>query len=600
MIPKCLSVMCGSSAAALGNHLWQSTLFAIVAWLLTLALRKNQARARYWVWLAASVKFLVPFSLLVGLGSHLASPHSHSEMPKLYSAIEGVSRPFTQPALPVSSADPSTSFQNFVRLLPTAFMAAWLCGVVMVLMAWWLQWKRIVLTVREATLMREGHELETLHRLESTEGAQRKIELLLSRASLEPGIFGVVHPVLIWPEGISRYLNSAQLEAIIAHELSRVRRRDNLAAVMHMLVGALFWFHPIVWCLGTQLVEEREYACDEEVLRLGGKPQVYAEGILQVCQFCLQSPFFCVSGVTGANLKKRIARIMNKRFGDKFSTGTKSLLISAGLIALAVPIVFGQINSTANEGLSAVTDPSVKIPAFEVASVRPNKSDTMAFKVVFTPDGLRAENASLLMIIRFAYGLRNSLDDKFRGMPAWAKTERFNIDAKVDGSDVAELQKLSRDQRGMMLQAILADRFKFLAHRESVEQPVYDLVIAKNGPKITEANPSDESLPVNWGKGHISVQSAPMSSLVSMLTQTVGRTVLDRTGLTGKYKFTLDWTPDDASDPEVGQQATGASPGSSGPSIFTAIQEELGLKLVSTKGPVECLVIDHVERPSEN
>jgi uncharacterized protein (TIGR03435 family) len=209
------------------------------------------------------------------------------------------------------------------------------------------------------------------------------------------------------------------------------------------------------------------------------------------------------------------------------------------------------------------------------------------------------------MIIRLAYGLLNSLDDKFLGIPVWAKTERFNIQAKVAAADVVEWQKLSRAQRGLMLQALLAERFKLLAHRETKEQPVYALSIARNSPKLAEAKPGEGAVPFQWERGHISGQSVPMSTLASALTQTLGRTVLDKTGLTGKYDVTLDWTPEDASDPlskgpEESRQTAVPPPESSGPSIFTAIREQLGLKLESTRGPVECLVIDHVEQPSEN
>ena len=123
--------------------------------------------------------------------------------------------------------------------------------------------------MREAAPLREGREVEALRRLERMGGIRKRIEILLSRASLEPGIFGIVRPVLVWPEGISEHLEDAHLEAILAHELWHVRRRDNLAAAIHMLVEAIFWFHPLVWWLGARLVDEREEACDEEVLRAG-------------------------------------------------------------------------------------------------------------------------------------------------------------------------------------------------------------------------------------------------------------------------------------------------------------------------------------------
>ena len=113
--------------------------------------------------------------------------------------------------------------------------------------------------------------METLRRLELAAGIGKRVEMLLSQATLEPGIFGIARPVLLWPAGISQHLEEAHLEAIVAHELCHVCRRDNLAAALHMLVEALFWFHPLVWWVGARLVEERERACDEQVVELGSE-----------------------------------------------------------------------------------------------------------------------------------------------------------------------------------------------------------------------------------------------------------------------------------------------------------------------------------------
>ncbi len=162
---------------------------------------------------------------------------------------------------------------------------------------------------------------------------------------MEPGIFGIIRPVLSWPAGISAHLDGAHLEAVLAHEVWHVRRRDNLAAAVHMLVEALFWFHPLVWWLGARLIEERERACDEAVLALGGEPQVYAESILKTCQFCLESPLACVSGITGAELKQRIVRIMTRGGAGKLSLSKKLILTIAGVAVVTGPTIFGLLNA---------------------------------------------------------------------------------------------------------------------------------------------------------------------------------------------------------------------------------------------------------------
>ena len=267
----------------------------------------------------------------------------------LYVAMVQVSQPFTPSTMPViSPTTPSTVSQSVTHLLPALFIAAWLCGFVMVLCVWCVRWSRISRAIREAVPLREGREVEALRRIGCITGIRQRIELLSSRASLEPGIFGIAHPVLVWPEGISERLDDAHLEAILAHELWHVRRRDNLVATIHMVVEAIFWFHPLVWWLGARLVEERERACDEEVLESGSDRQVYAESILKVCEFCVESPLDCVSGVTGADLKNRIVRIMTESVARRLDFRRKLLVGAFALVAVAAPVVFGLVNGTAS------------------------------------------------------------------------------------------------------------------------------------------------------------------------------------------------------------------------------------------------------------
>src|SRR5215469_11836893 len=136
------------------------------------------------------------------------------------------------------------------------------------------------------------------------------------------------------PEGILDRLTAAQLKGVIADELCHVQHRDNLMAAIHMFVETIFWFHPLVWWIGKRMVEERERACDEEVLRLGSEPRIYAEGILTVCKLYVESPLACVAGVTGASLKRRIRMIMANRAVYGLNRPKKLLLASAGTLAL--------------------------------------------------------------------------------------------------------------------------------------------------------------------------------------------------------------------------------------------------------------------------
>ena len=149
----------------------------------------------------------------------------------------------------------------------------------------------------------------------------------------------------MWPAGIDDRLSNEQIEAILAHEVAHVRRRDNLAALIHMLVEAVFWFHPLVWWIGARLVDERERACDEDVVRLGTEPDVYAESILKTCQFYVESPLVCVAGVTGSDLKKRVEQIMRNDAHVALSALKRVSLGAALVAAIAIPVAIGIVTS---------------------------------------------------------------------------------------------------------------------------------------------------------------------------------------------------------------------------------------------------------------
>jgi bla regulator protein blaR1 len=613
MSPKLLSEMGTAFALALGNHLWQSTLFAGVAGLWTLGLRKDHARVRYWLWLAASVKFLIPFSVLAGIGARLAWSHASAATPSpLYFAMEEVSQPFTQPAMR-AHATPVTVLSSLIPMVPALLAGVWLCGFFAVLFVWYARWRRICAAKREAVPLRQGREVEALRRLESVGEIQEPIEMLVSRSSLEPGIFGITCPVLIWPEGISERLGEAHLEAVIAHEVLHVRRRDNLSAAIHMLVEAIFWFHPLVWWLGARLVEERERACDEDVLELGSEPEVYAESILKVCEFCVGSQLACLSGVTGGDLKKRMVYIMTDRIVHKLNFTRKLLLGAALAVSIALPIVLGLFNATQNRAEAQIADTTANAPAYNVISIKVNRSGDKLLPVRFlvSPEKLTIEGTTLQSLIEEAYGVQAY---QISSAPGVLDSERYEIEAKTDKSVADQLNGLNSAQsmaaNRRMLQQLLADRFKLTLHSEAKILPQYALTIAEGGPKLQKASPGDTytngaqdplghkgagMMFMGGNGGPLTGQGVSISSLTGVLSRQLGRTVVDQTGLTGNYDFTLKWTPDKS---QRGPDGT-PSPATLN-SIATAVEEELGLKLEAQTGPVQILVIDHVEAPSEN
>lgn len=578
--------------AAVVNHLWQSTLLVGVAWVLTFALRKNRARARYWVWFAASVKFLLPFSLLTAAGERLRSllPVVPGKQPAVAQVMEQLTQPFARSEY-FRSASPVEA--HHVHWLPWTLLAVWTSGAAVV----------------AGRFVWEGWRAHQAKRAARPMDLGADVPAFSSKSRMEPGILGILRPVLLLPEGIFEWLTAEQLRTIVAHEMYHVRKRDNLTFAIHMVVETLFWFYPAVWWIRARLIEERERACDEAVLQTGSAAHVYAASILNVCKFCIEPPLACTSGVTGSNLNQRITRILSGQPVRRLGWPRRLLLASAGAAAIFFPIFFGLLHATPSWAQARVEAPK-ELPAFEVATVKPSAPDGTMVMTKATPDGMQIRNAPLIYVIHLAAGLLNANDDQIIGAPSWVKTEKYDIAAKVNESDVPKLDKLSRIEKNEMMMSVLADRFSFAAHWQTRELPVYDLAAAKGGSRLREAKPGDtypdglkddqgQSSPgmVRVGYGTVDCQAVPITTLLEILSSLAGRTVQDKTGLTGKYDIKLRWRPEGSRpNPEAAADATEGSEAD----FFTALQEQLGLRLIPAKGPVHVLVIDHIEKPSPN
>jgi uncharacterized protein (TIGR03435 family) len=298
----------------------------------------------------------------------------------------------------------------------------------------------------------------------------------------------------------------------------------------------------------------------------------------------------------------RVARTPDER--------RKPLLRVVGVLAVATELVIGISHATQSWAQSQTQDIAAASLVYEVASIKPNNSGSDRQRILLPPDGFKATNVTLHMLIRVAYGVE---DNQISDEPKWVKSENYDVEAKIDTSVADTLRKLGEDQRKLerqrMLQALLADRFKLTLRRETKELPVYALILGKGRPRLQKANydsyPNGEPDYTVLRRGSITAQAVSMADLAKALTHLLGRSVLDKTGLKGNYDFTLQWTPDE-SEPFKRIAADSGVPGSApqldslGASVFTAIQEQLGLRLDSQKAPVDVLVIDHVEKPSEN
>ena len=694
-------------AAALLRHLWQSTVFTAGVWLLTLALRRNAARLRYRLWMTASLKFLLPFSLLIAAGARLSSPgHFDHAQTKIVTLVEGVAQPLLE-AWPADATTPvsvpgigtgGTTAHASPDWLPLLLLSTWAAGTLLLLARWMRSWQRLRATVRrgEPVTLADG------------------TPALMVAESVEPGIFGIRRPVLVLPRGIAEKLSAEQLDAIMAHELSHKRRRDNLTAALHMLVEAVFWFHPLVWWLEARLVEERERACDEAVLESKRQPVAYAEGILNVCKFYVEVPLSCVSGVMGSELKRRIARILSGQAARKLDLRRKALLSVAGVLALGAPLALGVVRGTTGALQVAAQAPTPKYnitgtwqgtthapgghdlrfvlkiakdekgtlsatlyridqkeaplagdavrfeggalrfvnqfpgliyegkisadgnsingtvqqtgsfplvleratpqtewatpappsrivsmatdakPGVEVATVKPTPPGTQLFMLVMQGENLVVRNFALKYLIRFAYDMP---ERQIVGGPGWMDTDKWDIEAKPDTPGTPSIAQMR-----LMMQKVLADRFALKVHEEKRNMAAFALIVGKNGPKVTKSADAVESANFTlypWGM--LGTRSATMGEFAHLLQSNVlGQPVVDNTGLSGRWDFTLKWTPDETQFVGMNPPPPAADDANAPPPLFTAIQEQLGLKLEPQKADAPVLLVGHVERPSPN
>jgi uncharacterized protein (TIGR03435 family) len=614
----------------ISDHLWQSTLFAGAVALLAFAFRRHSARVRYWLWLAASVKFLIPFAALLWIGTQIELVPMAQSGQAIVGLIDNVAQPFTQPepdrvtlrGRPVPPPEP----KPLTTLLVRGFTVVWPLGSLAVLLVWAVRWRRVAVAVRNASPIASGPALESLRRLE---GDAPRLRLVSSNQSVEPGVFGIVRPVLMWPAGIEDRLSDEQIAAILAHEVAHVRHRDNLAAVIHMLVEAVFWFHPLTWWIGARLVDERERACDEDVVRLGTAPDVYAESILKTVRFYVESPLVCVAGVTGSDLKKRVEQIMR---GDAHValSALKRVFLGASLVAaIAIPVAIGIVTSP--RLAAQIVAPAADSPTFEVASIKPNATPGRRGGGG-GPGRVTMVGMPVRQLIAQAYEIH---DSQIIGAPDWAGSQGYDINATMTGTP-------SPAERSMLMKTLLRDRFKLAFHTEKRDLPIYALVVLRTdgrlGPGLKRI-PDDECPPrgsrrgegpggppapspspfdpnavaacgsIVFGPGRLLAHGVPIDMLSGSLGRlpaitSFNRPVSNLTRLEGFYDFDFRFTnefgrggPPPVSGPPAAPNAI--TPGDE-PALFTALQEQLGLKLNSQRATLDILVIDSIERPTEN
>jgi uncharacterized protein (TIGR03435 family) len=439
-----------------------------------------------------------------------------------------------------------------------------------------------------------GEWQQVLDRLKTRIGVSRPVRLLVSALVEAPAVVGWLRPVVLVPVGVLAGLPPEQIEALLLHELAHIRRADYLVNMLQGIVEALLFYHPAVWWISGHIRNERELCCDDMVLSLSGDAASYARALAE-----LESARLRVAmAASGGSLVHRIGRLLGQsRPAPRtvFGPGIPALTVMLSVTAF---VLFGQ-------------------PKFEVASIKPSHTDGLTTMRV--DPGHFIADTTVERLIQNAYRVQSF---QIMGGPDWIRSDRFAIEAKADDG-------VGRSEMFRMLQSLLEERFQLKTHRETREMPVYALVAARGGPKLPRVDEigcrdvDADGLP-QWVGGRIAppvrnVTLTPqcgtvgwrllrgaqllggrvdMAELVRALSNVLGRSVIDKTGYTGIFDVKLDFAPDE-STPILPPPPPGAlAPG--GPSIFSALQQQLGLRLESTRGPAEVMVIDHVERPSAN
>jgi uncharacterized protein (TIGR03435 family) len=459
-----------------------------------------------------------------------------------------------------------------------------------------------------------------LRRLSAEGGLQRSIAVRVHESIPGPMTYGTLRPVILLPLDAESWSDDALGRAMI-HELEHVRRGDWFSQYMARTVSALYWFHPLVWIAWSRLGLEAERACDDAVLRRS-EATAYANQLVQLAERLANTatpPLLAMAACR--DLSTRVRAVLD----GAQARGRAGTLPVAAAIAVAVVFIAAVAPLRAVRQGGTVADGAQQPPlAFDTASVKPNKSGAEERYIRIDPGGasLTVVNLQLRELITFAYQIQSF---QLEGGPNWITSDRFDILGKPE-RPVPGTGAFFNGQEPLrlMMRTLLAERFKLAMHKQTKELPIFELVLArqdgKPGPQLRPAAvdcaarsaaaargetppalsgpPGPGSCGMNMNPVSVRGGGVTMTMLANLLERTVGRLVIDRTGLTGTWDLEVKYTP------ERSQLPPGVEPPVpidwNGPSLFTALEEQLGLKLRPARGPVEVLVIDSVQQPTPN
>jgi bla regulator protein BlaR1 len=574
--------------AAVLNSLWQAALVAGVVWLALRLLRGTflkpiNAATRYAIWWAVlAVTLALPAAPRVVAWWHARARPALEAGPSV-----ATPRPTAVPVIDEPPAIMTLREERTARW-PVWVLAAWVA----------LCLYRLFQIGRSYVYLR-GVKRRAIASQAALPPILRRARLLLSNEIASPMAVGFLHPAVILPESLPGELAQPEMEHVLLHEAAHIARMDDWTNLLARLLGAALALHPMAWWILRQIEREREIACDDWVVARTGSARPYAQSLARISELrwskrgpahgtnqgeALASEIFGGGSRLGERIEMLLAR--GRVFYPRASMGRVAasavLLLGCVIAAALTPrlIVFAQA-----------------APQFEVASVKrePWKGQGSAFAVTVRGDTLTGEHVTLSDLVRFAYKLRSV---QLSGGPSWVfpgrlldDSDLYQVIAKATGDPPPPM-----DQFRQMLQGLLADRFKLKIHHVNNDLPAYNLVLAKNGPKIKESAADAKFSMVSTGNIHMLGTNVPLTTLVDNIEFYSGHPVFDKTGLTGNYDFDIQWVPDNR--PGAGPDVS--APDSNGPTLFTALQEQLGLKLEPGLAPFDTVVIDHAEKPDAN
>ena len=617
-----MSALTQALSTALIDFLWQGALVGLLLWVALAVLRQRSAAVRYAVSCAAlALLVALPVITIVTLWSWSMQSAAPAAAP-VTAGAPAATMPQTMLTIWLVPETPRIMWLERAQLWA---LPIWSAGVLLfsIRLAWGY---RHSYALRGGEPSTDAHLLSTVNAMAERIGVARPVRVLVSSLADGPAAVGWLRPVLLFPPAAAMGLTPQQLEAIIAHELAHVKRHDYLVNLIQVVAETVFFYHPVVWWTSKQIRAERELCCDDIAVRASGDPIDYARALTMLARQQLGAPALSMAA-TGGSLVHRVQRLLGatpRECGPARAPGMiiASLAIACVLLNLDWLQAFGEALEQRRQDVAGDRVQQDQ-PRFEVASVKVNRLNDRI--VVLSGQGgqFTARGLTLRTLIQHAYQVQ---EFQVIDGPEWIDVEKYDIAARKPADVAAPAAGAER----LMLRGLLEDRFGLAVHKETRERPVYALILARAdgrlGPELrrstTDCNNQAAggrqggSASSPWqvnacgtsvGPGFILAGGRTMAQLataLSTLTNTgssLNRLVVDRTGLDGTFDLTLRFTPENIPDfgaagPPRGMPAIDPN----GPSIFTAVQEQLGLKLDSQRGPVEVLVIDRVQRPTED